>query len=270
LDKPHSIFIILGNRRTGSLYVQSLLNSHSHIQVFGEIFNRKFYLDNKPNQLPDLEGHLGKLCKNRFKDPVSFIDEVLYGYYGQDNTIGFRLFYEHIEKALNDRTHHLRSIDKLLLKRGYEYKIAYSLKELDTIKIVHLKRRNLLEQFYSMKRAVKTGQYVLRDPNKRRLPEPILIEYEELHAFFKWISRMYSVVTEFFNTQSMTDLYYENLVQNRDEEMKRIQEFLDVDHEPPQSKLEKIATEPLSKTIVNYGDLKKQFQGTPWYEFFKE
>jgi hypothetical protein len=52
--------------------------------------------------------------------------------------------------------------------------------------------------------------------------------------------------------------------------MKTVQEFLGVDYENVQPQTYKQASRPLSDSIANYLELKRQFKGTPWEEFFTD
>ena len=66
------------------------------------------------------------------------------------------------------------------------------------------------------------------------------------------------------------EVLYENLSRDYVKEMKRVQKFLDVEHEFLRPLTQKRSNQPLSKEIKNYFELKEQFKETPWSEFFED
>ena len=73
-----------------------------------------------------------------------------------------------------------------------------------------------------------------------------------------------------FRSHPVIDLYYEDLVSDRDRQMQAIQSFLELRHEPVSSALVRQRRRPLSHDIANYDDLKRAFAGTQWAGFFRE
>jgi hypothetical protein len=75
---------------------------------------------------------------------------------------------------------------------------------------------------------------------------------------------------QFFNDHPKLDVLYEDLAQDYEREMARIQAFLGVDYQAVKPSTFKQSDQPLSKQIANYFELKKRFIDTPWAEFFEE
>jgi len=137
-------------------------------------------------------------------------------------------------------------------------------------RIIHIKRKNILKTHLSRKRvAQRKGRWKdisgVEEDNV-----PISLDYEDcLRAFMdtrKW-EREYDI---FFGNHHKIDVLYENLSGDYENEMKRIQEFLGVDYEVVKPLTHKQSSQPLSRAISNYFELKERFKGTPWEEFFED
>ncbi len=126
-------FILLSSQRSGSNFLQSLLNSHPEILVGGELFNRN---DQFMNDF---------LIKNniQFKnvDPAECIKK----YFSRSlkrgtNYIGFRLFYTHL--------------------RNKRELIWNTLKYTPDFSLIHLQRKNMLKKYLSLKLAKNTSSWI--------------------------------------------------------------------------------------------------------------
>ena len=73
-----------------------------------------------------------------------------------------------------------------------------------------------------------------------------------------------------FREHEILNISYENLSENYEYEMLRIQKFLGVKYLELNPLTKKQQNRPLSRVISNYSELKKQFGGTPWIKFFKD
>ena len=64
---------------------------------------------------------------------------------------------------------------------------------------------------------------------------------------------------------------YEDLLDNRDEELSRIYKYLGVDEDPDYQPLvpRKQNIYHMSEVIENFDELKNKFKGTKYYEFFE-
>ncbi len=65
-------------------------------------------------------------------------------------------------------------------------------------------------------------------------------------------------------------MVYEDLSQDYESEMKRVQEFLELDHEALKPNTLKQSSLSLSESISNYFELKEKFENIHWESFFED
>lgn len=241
-------FIILGTERTGSNFLRGILNSHSRIIAFGEIF-RRF---NEIGWDLDFYPKSKKLLKLLQKDPVRFLDSKLFGLYPKSmQAVGFKIFYSHAHEN--------------------EWKSVWDyLKSLEGLKVIHLKRRNILRTLYSLKKAELTGKWIFDSPDERADKNVFPIDYNECLSFFQKIRTLENEYDDFFRHKDMLIINYEDLSQNYEQEIAKIEKLLGVSKEnifPVTYKQNKL---PLSKAVENYAELKDRFKNTEWEQFFIE
>ena len=68
--------------------------------------------------------------------------------------------------------------------------------------------------------------------------------------------------------EATLDLHYEDLLNNYEGELQRVQEFLGVPQHKVTSPLRKQAKRPVHETISNFTELEREFSGTPWGWYF--
>lgn len=138
------------------------------------------------------------------------------------------------------------------------------------LKIIHLKRENLLRRFLSLKKAYLTNEWRRTTPNREMKKMAITLSYEECLQDFVKTRENQDKYDACFKEHSKIDLIYENLLQDRKSEMKRVQEFLNIGVESLQPSTYKQSHQPLSEEISNYFELKERFHSTPWESFFED
>jgi len=194
-------FIILSSKRSGSTYLQQLLNSHPEIIVGGEIFNNSPGHVMEKEQIPEdkvklkdsnPEEYLNWYFLSRNKDPVKFI--------------GFRLFYEH--------------------GRSGREVIWDILKNIPDFRIIHLQRKNQLKQFLSLKLAKKTSQWLRQNTDKPIKYEPIFLKIKECRKYFRRQQRKTDRALLFFGKTKRLDISYEDLATNPNSETDKVLNFL--------------------------------------------
>lgn len=141
------------------------------------------------------------------------------------------------------------------------------LKNIDGLKIIHLKRKNLLRVYLSLLTANKLRLWVSTN-NKSPVLKSTTIDHLELKNFFAEVTKLQEYYQKYFSNKEMIDVYYENIVTNKDGEMNKILDFLEVPKRNLTSKLVKLNTRLLQDCISNYSSLKKYFAGTQWSGFF--
>lgn len=236
-------FVILGRGRVGSNLLRSLLNNHSQITTFGEVFR-----DTGMTDWDHMEYfHSQKTLYLLQNDPAKFIRTCLFGRYpGYIAAVGFKIFYYHVPDT----------------------NIWPYLKGQKDIKIIHLKRKNMLKTYFSLKKAELTNIWVnTSEANSDN--SSIFLKYEDCLKYFVETQNWQNKCDALFSNHNKIDIVYEELVSDFQTQMKDIQQFLGVDYEfvtPATSKQSKL---PLNESISNYYELKEKFKATPWAEFFK-
>jgi len=240
-------FFILGRSRTGSNLLRSLLNAHTRVEAYGEIFRNTESMD---------WDHLGyfqteRMHKLVLEDPVRFLDRRVYGHYPkQTRAVGFKMFYYHA--------------------RDGEWQAVWPhLQQHREIRVVHMKRRNILETHLSRQRAEATDSWVNTDGKREEAPT-IALDYQECLADFERTRNMEERYDALFSDHPKLLMDYEELAGDYSGSMRRVFEFLDLDQEPVRPTIYKQSHRPISATITNYAELKKKFAGSPWESFFIE
>jgi len=240
-------FIVLGRSRTGSNFLRGLLSSHGQIIVFGEIFKNNQSIEWGTDGYPQK----GKDLKLMQSDPPRFLDEIVFKKFPLEITaVGFKLFYYHAQ--MDD------------LKPIWPY-----LQSRKDIRIIHLKRRNILKTHVSRERAARTDKWA--DVTGSSEAEQMLtLDYDRLLQDFVQTRSWEEEYDRFFADHPKIEVVYETLTRDNAPEMRRIQEFLGVECRDLTPETFKQSKRPLSKSISNYFELKERFDGSPWEEFFEE
>lgn len=202
-------FIVFGRSRTGSSWVQSLLNSHGKIECRGEIL--------KYSQKPDT-------------------------LFTSAPATGFRLFFYHQK--------HPESLNKL--------------KADENLRIIHLRRKNLLKMQLSKRIMGTTGHCRSQLPDGER----IRLDPERLRRVFLDDSEERELSS--YQSDYRFELVYEDLERDVQRVMKEVQLFLD---QPPQhlrSNYRKLQKRPLPQVIENFEALREVFRETPFSKFFSD
>lgn len=240
-------FIILGRSRSGSNYLRGLLNSHSQVHVFGEIFQNKEQIGWAIGNYPQDEYTLNEFLNH----PVEFLNKrVFHKFPRQIRAVGFKIFYYHA------RDEQWQPV--------WEY-----LRLLNDLKVIHIKRRNILETHLSRQRAILTDRWFNLTGEREQAPR-VTLDYEECLTDFEQTRRMEIETANFFLDHPILDVYYEELSHEPERIMNGVMDFLNVRRENLKTETYKQSSQPLSSAIENYIELKSRFQETPWIEFFTE
>jgi len=237
-------FIVLGRSRVGSNLLRSLLNAHPEIMAFGEVF--------RDTTNPDWD-HVGyfQAASSRAllqRDPVRFLQIRLLGRYPRAvRAVGFKIFYYHAG--------------------GGRSGIWDWLRHQPAIKVIHLKRENLLQTHVSRKRAALTGQWV---STSGRPDETVSmhVDFDEALADFEQTRAWEEEFDRFFIGHDVLQVTYESLSTDIRSMTRRLEDFLQVSPQPLVPSTSRQAPYPLSAAVSNYVELKERFSGTPWERFF--
>jgi len=151
--------------------------------------------------------------------------------------VGFKLFYYHP----ND------SEDK---------SIWNTLKNNQSIKIIHLQRKNLLRSHISRLIAGKTENWASTQAKETGLKEKqIHIDTEKLLSDFETTNNYIKETNEAFKNHRTIEIFYEDLVNDRKKTIKRISNFLEVEDMDLKSNLKKQNQEKIKEIVLNYEEL---------------
>lgn len=147
-------FAVVGDARTGSTMVVHGLNDHPEIVCFREVFNFlqefvDYWVEGRdPNVASELE--------LRQNDPAGFLKECVFNEHpAGTKAVGFKILYKHVVGN--------RAVLPLLVGDN-------------DLKIIHIKRRNLLRVMISTKIAQHTGRWVELDHRPQPLPVPTVAD----------------------------------------------------------------------------------------------
>ncbi|MEO1701528.1 MAG: sulfotransferase [Pseudomonadota bacterium] len=166
---------------------------------------------------------------------------------------GFKIFYYHPQDKTNSKVWEL-------------------LASIDSLHVIHLRRRNILHALVSSRVAYKSGIYGLRSDRDAakyggELPT-ISFTPEGLERDFQQTRMWEQGAVNRFENRPILDVTYEAMTADLPGQFERITDFLGVARRQPQTDFKKQRTRPLSETIENYVALKMHFAGTSWEEFF--
>lgn len=167
---------------------------------------------------------------------------------------GFKLFYYH---PLDTQSEEL-------------WRQLYAMPDL---KIIHLKRRNMLDTLVSRELAEISQKWWQKDQDETRSrgPEPQLeLPVDKVKTSFETTAAWQTEAEKNFANHDCLTVYYEDLVKHRDAVFKEITDFLGVKFVPPETNLVKQNRRKKNQVIKNFDELKNAFQGSRWASFFAE
>ncbi len=242
-------FIVLTRARTGSNFLVSLLQSHPSIRAFEEIFPKK---ETKIHWGYAKYPRSSEVIKMRQEKPIKFLDEVVFRKFSPSvSAIGFKLFYYQSQSAERQQIWQYLEADK-------------------DIKIIHLKRDNLLKVCLSHYLAESTNQWILKDEKHRQNSVAVQLDYDDCVKLFEETKKWEEEYDSFFSKHKKIEVIYEKLVQNTMQETERIQQFLGVKQQRLYSLTLKQNKGTLPERIANYYELKSKFENSPWSKFFTD
>lgn len=177
------------------------------------------------------------------------IDELFIPKQKKTKVIGFKYFYYH-------------PVD------GDSQKATEILKSIEELKVIHLKRRNLLKTVISCEIAELTGVWYVNDKTNHTEKKPIEISVEKVKEEIDLTnSRINKGDLDFAANPNIT-VFYEDLVDNRTTEFRKILDFLNVSETVPgDSPLKKQNPEPLDKLVSNFQEIINSFKGTKYEHY---
>ncbi len=266
-------FVIIGQARTGTTFLQTLLDSHGQIVAYGEVFH---LLSRRDLDLEEI-----------VSDPVGYVEGTLYRPYPEAiKAVGYKMLYDQIggnnaflrelktdgvpvetEKRRKGFSGFMRSRFNLEeVSRRFDGFEAY-LESDRELKIIHLKRINRLESLLSAKRAARSGAWT--SVAGSYVSGSTRLDYKECLDFFRQVGAREAKYDYLFRRHEKIEISYESLAGNTGSAMRLIQDFLAVEHGPLVSPLKKQNEHPVAGVISNFSELKKSFEGSIWARYFE-
>ena len=156
---------------------------------------------------------------------------------------------------------------KLMLNQILQYPYLNSYLKRNNFKVIQVRRKNILKIYISRIRSNETGVFHAIEAQKQikiRMPIPHLIQ--GLEGIKDEIDRLKQNVVDINREYCL--LTYENLIENRDEELFRILSFLDVNPDISlQCESKKITSEDLSQVVLNYDEVSNVLKNTPYEQY---
>jgi LPS sulfotransferase NodH len=278
-SKDYQKFVIICNIRTGSTMLTSMLSSHLEVIMFFELFHR--YQKSISFSVPGYRSKSRdpKILDLRNTDPVNFMETEIYQLYPPKiKAVGFKLLYP--QARADNPWWNSSEFDRWWKDVGYEpsWGSAKSdlwryLKENKDIKIIHLKRQNLLESKISAVTAQQTGHWgegATGGLAKVQYDVKFELDFDECLQDFEAHRRMEDETDELFKNHSKMVITYEQIIEDFALITKNIQEFLGLKIQNIYTITKKQSTKPPSEIVLNYVEIKRRFLNTPWSEFFIE
>lgn len=242
--KAYEKFIILSMPRSGSNYLSYLLHDHPQIISFGEVYDKSVIWSQ-----PEKIWLQGKPILKKIRDyfPMVFLKLFIFSRYPRSiSAVGLRFFYQQVE--------YFPSVFNYLLRQN-------------DLKIIHLKRRNILDNLVSLKIALKTDIWISlkqkKEPNVK-----IRLSYQVCLNYFINTEKLWKKYDKEFRDFSKIDVYYEDLCQNPQKELERVLSLLGVPYRRLFCPLRKQNIRSLRNVIINYDELKEKFVHSKWGHFF--
>lgn len=244
-------FIIVCQARTGSTMLSTALANHSEICAHGEVLNlrndnRLEFVGLDYNNPSPIISYLKSL---RNADPAKYIHNyVLHS--GQLNAVGFKFKYEELSNPL------------------FEAAKKYVLRNTD-IKIIHMKRLNLWQRYYSEYIALNvTKQF---NSKSELIVPPVVIEInpKKVETAFEKSKNWMHIYENQFKKHDTISVTYEQFANDPNSAFKEVTRFLRVsDHEfaPATKKIR--PTLPVEQAISNFTEIKEYFDGTQYEQYF--
>jgi LPS sulfotransferase NodH len=242
-------FVLLCHQRSGSTLLNLALRQHPRLFVHGEM------LSDNEEQKRRWFNVGGRWFQGPDDDAVAFVrDHVLVGRAGdRDLGVGFKLMHYHANSGRAAAV--------------WDYLAAET-----EIRIVHLRRHDLLATCVSDLTAQRSGQWSVQvntDERPQAVPR-FAVDAGECRRYFEQLEAAIAAGRARFAAHPYLELRYEDLVADFQGELARVWRFLDVAPHASKQRLVKQALLPPSQQLSNFDELRASFCGTRWEPFFRE
>ena len=223
-------FLISCAARSGSSMLCTLIGSHPQALCHHEVFAHE--------TPPTVFGVYGRKRKNsleferllrRYRDqhPQRFLYDIVFNPQGR-RCVGFKF---KTDEAFQPRYQFIR--DLVAGDRD--------------IKIIHLIRRNLLDQYVSHRVVEKTGITFIRPTEKRPQVAPFTVDIEHFIAYVRNVKKRQQAAFDLYRNHRSLILAYEDIIAPQSTALDDLQAFLNIGNRP--------LSPAMAKIIKNSGEL---------------
>lgn len=243
-SRDYTRFVLLSYQRSGSTMLVSALRQHPNIQTFGEVFNPGSVMLHTPGY----DNHAYYLRQLRDTKPRTFLDRFIFrGFDPTIQAVGLKLFPSQAQDPL------------------FEQALAELIQD-PKIKLIHLKRDNLLAVYLSYRRATASGVWAVDQGATDNAP--LVLEPEQCEQAFREMRIGEAYFESILRSRPQLSLSYETLSSDLEPRLTSVQEFLGVDVKAIAPTLRKQRHGSLRDNIQNFDQLREYFSGTEWESFF--
>jgi LPS sulfotransferase NodH len=257
-------FIILATQRTGSSWVQEMLDSHPRVRVFNELFLSG--ARGKPIWGPDNVEFAESFLDARRRRP-SPLTRLYWQYrylqrvFGQSDVdaVGFKYMYDQVPHSLAVLPH----------------------AALSRVRVIHVVRRNLLDRIISNKLAQKTGLFHLAGDDRppvpwwpnERVESTVRLPVDELLDELRQLTRQRALMRSWLRLSRtpVREVEYEALVEDHSG-FGLLLRFLGLpqgDWPLLSSGLQKLRTRSQAEVIENFAEIRAALAPTPYAAYLQ-
>lgn len=240
-ERSPAPFVILAMPRSGTHYLEELLNEHPNVISNGELLNE--YDPNWPDKarLLRTDRELLECAYVRYPTPSHKSDVTHVGC-----KINEPQFYDRPEM-----------MDELARWPGLKVVVC---------------RRNPLESLRSLVQARQTGEWLKYGSDSAGERPPLVsLSFSTCETYFKTTAEFHDRIRHSFASTNILELEYERLLRKPHLCLERIWEFLGLPVRPVsgRARLQRQEVRPLDQTVENFDELRRQFEQGPYAGYFE-
>lgn len=240
--------------------IKSLLNHHLYDTILGKKEYGKFVVISRSRTGSNL---LVSFLNNHRKIRA-FGEKFVYLHNRDTNSIYNEIFRKKSTKITGFKLFYYHPLD------SDDRSIWELLKNDQSIKIIHLRRRNALRAYLSQKIAQNTKVWVNSgDNNVATDTKKVHLDIDEMFKDFEDTNNDINQTKSTFDEHQMIEVFYEDLIQDRIETMNRIFDFLNVSRIQVKTTMKKQNPEKIKDLVINYDALKEKLINSE-YSFMLE
>ncbi|MEN8148710.1 MAG: sulfotransferase [Planctomycetota bacterium] len=244
-DRDYARFVVVTHYRCGSNWFLSLLRSHPRVVAHSELFfPRHIYWGSAAHSLGADEPYLMRI---RERSPTEFLNRAVFRPYARHTlAVGFKLMYSQVEEELR----------------------AALLAD-DDLRIIHLRRSNILRILISQELARRTGAMssTSEADSRRRLDRAGKVELS-VRQCRKQFERILRFQDE-WRGRAHLEFDYEDLLRDPQGAAGRAFDLLGIPRRPASSPLVRQTSRGLGELVENLEELAAAFGGTEWEWMFE-